>query len=149
MYATKPYRDAVKMQTVLMRDIENPATKPIERAQLARAWDALEERKRILKMKPLPKPIDVSANQGKQTRKPAANNFIEGISLTTTTPTPTTGEGGNEAGAIYNKTPTTENAPGNVLPMSEVTKVTQEQEGKTVTEKPSSIIRRLPGVAAK
>lgn len=37
-----------------MDDAENPKTKPHIRAQCVRAWDILEERKRILRGKPLP-----------------------------------------------------------------------------------------------
>lgn len=52
------YHAAVKMQRLLMKDIENPMTTPKDRAQLVRAWDALADRKRILRNKGLPKAVD-------------------------------------------------------------------------------------------
>jgi hypothetical protein len=75
MYAPKPYRDAVKIQTLLIKDLENVETTPAARAQLARAWDCLEERKRVMKMKPAPKPIDVSLNQKPKANANAAGQF--------------------------------------------------------------------------
>ncbi len=44
------------------------ALKPSEIASLAKAWDTLEERKRILRMKPAPKAIDVPLKQPKKER---------------------------------------------------------------------------------
>ena len=49
-----PLKQAVAMQAVLYQDIMSPDTRPSDRAQLARAWDTLEERKRVLRGKPLP-----------------------------------------------------------------------------------------------
>ncbi|MGO8928292.1 MAG: hypothetical protein ACLQU3_15600 [Limisphaerales bacterium] len=48
------------MQDVLAKDALDPETTPSARAQVARAWEVLEERKRILRMKPKPKDIDVT-----------------------------------------------------------------------------------------
>jgi len=45
---------------MLMADILDPEVPAGYRAQCARAWDVLEERKRILRMKPKPRDIDVS-----------------------------------------------------------------------------------------
>jgi hypothetical protein len=42
------------MQRVLVADALNPETTPAARAQVARAWEVLEERKRILRGRPLP-----------------------------------------------------------------------------------------------
>lgn len=42
-----------------MQDIRNPDTPPNQRAALAGALDKILERKRIMRMKPAPKPIDV------------------------------------------------------------------------------------------
>jgi len=50
----------LKMQDVLAKDALDPETTPSARAQVARAWEVLEERKRILRMKPKPKDIDVT-----------------------------------------------------------------------------------------
>jgi hypothetical protein len=54
------YYTACEIQDTLKMDIDAPKTAPAARAQLARAWDALEERKRVLRMKPAPKPIDTT-----------------------------------------------------------------------------------------
>jgi hypothetical protein len=44
---------------MLLADALKPETPPRERAQVACAWERLEERKRILRMKPKPKDMDV------------------------------------------------------------------------------------------
>ena len=54
------YRDAKELQRLLMHDARDPGLKPITRAALARAFCELEETKRKLKMKPLPKAVDVT-----------------------------------------------------------------------------------------
>jgi hypothetical protein len=48
------YKQAVGMQKLLIQDMLDPKTKPSVRAGIARAWDVLEERKRILRGNPLP-----------------------------------------------------------------------------------------------
>lgn len=45
---------ALRMQEVLYDEVTNGAGKLAEKAQAARAWEALEERKRILRGRPLP-----------------------------------------------------------------------------------------------
>jgi hypothetical protein len=65
----KAYDAALELQEIALRDCRNAETKPHIRAALMRAWCDLEERKRILRMKPLPKSVDVS--NGRQ-RKPTA-----------------------------------------------------------------------------
>jgi len=50
----KSYTDAIEMQKVLMRDILSPSTTGVVRVRLIDAWDKLEDRKRILRNKPLP-----------------------------------------------------------------------------------------------
>ena len=47
------------LQRVLFESALDPGTTPSARAQVARAWCDLEERKRILRMKPKPKDMDV------------------------------------------------------------------------------------------
>ena len=54
------YSDAVEMQRVLKADVLDPTADRRERAQAALAWERLEERKRILKMRGLPKSIDTT-----------------------------------------------------------------------------------------
>ena len=52
--------EAVELQTIALRYCRDPKTAPHIRAALMRAWCDLEERKRILRMKPKPKDIDVT-----------------------------------------------------------------------------------------
>ena len=52
---------------------EGKELKPGELAQLAKAWDTLEERKRVLRMKPAPKPVEVSVKP----TKPKQVSFTE------------------------------------------------------------------------
>ena len=54
------YQNALRLQRLLMRDAEQAELKPIIRAGIARAFCELEETKRKLKMRPLPKAIDVA-----------------------------------------------------------------------------------------
>ena len=48
------YSTATELQAILQKTILNPDTKPSDQAACARAWEVLEERKRILRGKPLP-----------------------------------------------------------------------------------------------
>lgn len=48
------HQTAVAVQQLLLADIQNPKTTPTVRAVLVRAWDILEERKRILRGIPSP-----------------------------------------------------------------------------------------------
>ena len=67
------YAQAVEMQATLQADIQNPITKPQIRAACVRAWDILEERKRILRGRPLPGHLrpDLPAAQRKPTKRVA------------------------------------------------------------------------------
>jgi hypothetical protein len=55
-----------------MTDVPPVELKPSDLCQLAKAWEALEDRKRILRMKGLPKPIDAEKKP-----KPARATFTE------------------------------------------------------------------------
>lgn len=46
-----PYQQVVEIQQLLLNDIRNPSTNPAARSSCARAFDILEERKRILRMR--------------------------------------------------------------------------------------------------
>lgn len=54
------YSQAKAIQQVLYDEAMKEQEKPVTLAALARAWCELEETKRKLRMKPLPKSIDVS-----------------------------------------------------------------------------------------
>ncbi len=49
-----PLTEAVELQKLCMKLARAPKVRPLDLAALARAWDVLEERKRILRGKPLP-----------------------------------------------------------------------------------------------
>ncbi len=67
IYSTA-YANALQLQRLLVEDAQDPELKPLIRAGIARAFCELEECKRKLKMRPLPKPVDVS-KLGKGKRK--------------------------------------------------------------------------------
>jgi len=48
------YMQALAIQDRLLADILNPAVRAADRAQSARAWECIEDRKRILRGRPLP-----------------------------------------------------------------------------------------------
>ena len=59
------YHHAMEIQRLLFADIQNPDTKPAIRATLAKAYTTVEEMKRVLQMRPAPKPVDVGHKQVK------------------------------------------------------------------------------------
>lgn len=61
----RAFTQARELQELLMIAANDSEITPAALAQVARAWSELEERKRVLKMKPAPKPIDVSQKQRK------------------------------------------------------------------------------------
>lgn len=65
------FQDAVEIQRILKEDALDPAADRRERAYSALAWERLEERKRILKNRGLPKAVDVS-KLGKRARGKAS-----------------------------------------------------------------------------
>lgn len=58
MFATESYRNCLEIQRLLVDDIRQAS--PKERPALVKAFDTILERKRILRMKPLPKAVDVT-----------------------------------------------------------------------------------------
>lgn len=67
-HAKRPaaFTQAIELQRLAMDAAHHPKTSPSALAQLMRAWSELEERKRIIRMKPAPKPIDVTAKPKRQ-----------------------------------------------------------------------------------
>ena len=96
--------EALKIQRLLMKDMENAETTPTQRAVCARAWEQLEERLRILRGKPLPGQLRPDLEQWNRVKaqphklvtvlsaKPPPPELPEIIieSTTTTTPVRTT-----------------------------------------------------------
>lgn len=72
-----PYRKACAIQDVLKGLIDNKETEPKDVAACARAWDVMEERKRILRGKPLPGALKPKPVKSKTT----STNSIEPIAL--------------------------------------------------------------------
>lgn len=68
-------RQIAELQDALYKDATDIGTSAASRAQVARAWDVLEERKRIFKMKPKPKDIDTTKQPAKPKRTPAQPDF--------------------------------------------------------------------------
>lgn len=67
MRYSKPYHDAVGLQRLVTE--ASKSAEPKDLAQLSRSFVALEMLKLRIKMKPAPKPIDVSREQGVRTRE--------------------------------------------------------------------------------
>jgi hypothetical protein len=61
-----------------MQDIRNAALSPRDRAVCANALDRILERKRILRMKPAPKPVDADKYKEHQKKR----RQVEGVSFT-------------------------------------------------------------------
>lgn len=74
----KPITQAIELQELLFRAAHGKETTPAALAQVARAWSELEERKRILGMKPKPKDVDVAALQAAKAKRNApSQGFTE------------------------------------------------------------------------
>ena len=59
---------ACSLQTLIVNACNKPDIKGVELAHLTRAWEQLEERKRKLRMAPLPKAVDVSKDKHRRVR---------------------------------------------------------------------------------
>ena len=64
-----PLAQLRRLQRVLFRAATTDQVDNREAAQLALAWERLEERKRVLTMRPAPKPIDVQPRKPRQSRQ--------------------------------------------------------------------------------
>jgi hypothetical protein len=62
-----------QMQEVLYLQVLDPNTKPVERAQCARAYEVLEERRAIIRMRPAPKPVEVPYHRKSKKSAPPAD----------------------------------------------------------------------------
>lgn len=58
-----PIKTAQHLQRLLVADCDKEDTSPSDRARLALAWERLEERLRVLKNKPAPKPFDTTKRE--------------------------------------------------------------------------------------
>ena len=81
---TRPIRakaatQAFDLQELLYKAAHQEDIKPVVLAQVARAWCEVQDTKRVIQMKPAPKPIDVSGVNGKRQRRPGpgARSFVE------------------------------------------------------------------------
>ena len=72
MRYTPNYHTACKIQYKILAQMEAQNLKPADLCSLTTAWEKLEERKRILRMKPKPRDQDVSLKQ-----KPSRNQTFQ------------------------------------------------------------------------
>jgi hypothetical protein len=71
-------RQALQLQQRVYEEGIKKGIRPIELAQLARAWDVLEDRKRILRGRPLPGSLKPEKPKNKQRRYPYTQQFSYG-----------------------------------------------------------------------
>jgi len=67
----KSYDVALAMQRVLEKRINDPDCPDSDKARLVVAWDKLEDRKRILRNKPLPGSLSHTGSAGKRISRPS------------------------------------------------------------------------------
>jgi hypothetical protein len=67
----------LELQSQLQKDALDPGTSPAVRAQIARAWCDLQEERRKLQMRPLPKPIDTEALKRRKEKKASSSGLSE------------------------------------------------------------------------
>jgi hypothetical protein len=79
MFASVSYRHCLETERLLMKDIRNPELSPRDRAICANALDRILKRKRLLRRKPAPKPVDADKYQEnlKKRRQVEAVSFNE------------------------------------------------------------------------
>lgn len=70
---TPNYHVACQIQKRILVQMQAEKLTPKDLAALTGAWEKLEERKRILRMKPLPKAVEVKSTD----RKPTRVTFME------------------------------------------------------------------------
>jgi hypothetical protein len=68
VFASESYRNCLEVERLLMKDIRNAELSARDRAVCASALDRILERKRILRMKPAPKAVDVDKYEGQKRR---------------------------------------------------------------------------------
>lgn len=73
---TPNYHTACKIQNKILAQMDAPKLTPKDLAALTSAWERLEERKRILRMKPAPKAVDVPL-KSKPSRGQPRESFSE------------------------------------------------------------------------
>ena len=66
-----PIRQVKQIQRLIYEATKDEKCDKRELAQLALAWERLEERKRVMRMQPAPKPVDVSKLKPKRKVTPA------------------------------------------------------------------------------
>lgn len=96
--AATAYQQIVAIQRRLYNDAMNEKVTASARAQVARAFDVLEERKRILKMRPKPKDVEVSVLP-KKSRK-SASAFAEPVAVVSQKESPCSPATTEETGKI-------------------------------------------------
>jgi hypothetical protein len=71
VFASVSYRHCLETERLLMKDIRNPELSPRDRAICANALDRILKRKRLLRRKPAPKPVDLEQKEHQKGRRQA------------------------------------------------------------------------------
>jgi hypothetical protein len=71
MFASKSYRNCLEAEQLLMKDIRSEQVAARDRAMSANALVRVLEQKRIMKMKPAPKPVDAKQYEEEKKRRGA------------------------------------------------------------------------------
>lgn len=69
MFASQSYRHLLAAERAIAKDIQDATTTPAARAQAARALVAVLEEKRIQRLRPAPKPVEVPAPGSRKRRR--------------------------------------------------------------------------------
>ena len=72
-----PLTEAVELQKLCMKLARQPKVRAIDLAALARAWDILEDRKRILRGRPLPGQLRPDSLPGKGVKRGRVIELVE------------------------------------------------------------------------
>lgn len=80
------FQRLVALQRVLEADILNKDTSPTARAKVAHAYKEFEELKRLVRMKPAPKPVDTTKAAPRPGRAPGRAKFAPAPRPTTEPP---------------------------------------------------------------
>ena len=79
MFASESYRNCLETERLLMKDIRKDTLPARERAICANALDRILERKRILRMKPAPKPVDAHEYEERRRRRKSGGDVVDEV----------------------------------------------------------------------
>lgn len=137
------YRDANLLQSLLLKAVQDKEATLSGIAQASRSWCELEERKRILRGKPLVKSVDAHKRGKRGNQSQFAPSFHESeptagkesLSKPDPSPHPPPGEGGHQNGEDINP-------PHDPAPFQEISPLAEDFQG---TELPETLFVNRPG----